>query len=61
MLLIEKIYQLARDDQGATATEYSIMLVLIILVSLATIIILGDKVENAFNLFATMLANATNS
>jgi len=49
-----------RDEEGATATEYAVMLVLIIVVSLATIILLGEKVEEGFNQVATALENATN-
>jgi len=37
------------DDEGATATEYAVMLALIIAVAIATIVILGERVENAFN------------
>lgn len=49
-----------RDEEGATATEYAVMLVLIIVVALATIIFLGEKVEEGFNKVATALENATN-
>lgn len=49
------------EDQGATATEYAVMLVLILLVAFATIIVLGDKVEEAFNAFTTLFDNALNS
>lgn len=49
-----------REEEGATATEYAVMLALIILVALATIIFLGQKVEQGFNKVATALENATN-
>jgi len=39
------------DERAATATEYAIMLVMIILVALATIYFLGQQVEQAFNRF----------
>jgi pilus assembly protein Flp/PilA len=45
---------LCEDETGATATEYAIMLVLIILVAFATIIFLGQKVDQAFNRFVTL-------
>ncbi len=48
------------DESGATATEYAIMLVLILLVAFATIIFLGERVEVAFNTFATLLGNELN-
>lgn len=37
-----------RDEEGATATEYAVMLALIIGVAIATIVILGQKVDKAF-------------
>ena len=52
--------QFVADETGPTATEYAIMLVLILLVAFATIIFLGDKVEVAFNTFATMFGNQVN-
>lgn len=57
--LKEKLHKLVREEEGATATEYAVMLVLIIVVALATIIFLGEKVENGFNRVATALENAT--
>ncbi|TLM69285.1 MAG: Flp family type IVb pilin [Deltaproteobacteria bacterium] len=58
--LKDRFMKLVRDDEGATATEYAVMLVLIIVVALATIIFLGQKVEEGFNKVATALDNATN-
>lgn len=52
--------KLARDEEGATATEYAVMLVLIIVVALATIIFLGEKVEEGFNKVAKSLENGIN-
>lgn len=51
--------QLWKDEEGATATEYAVMLVLIIVVALGTIIFLGQKVENGFNQVAEALNSAT--
>lgn len=59
--LKEKLHKLVREEEGATATEYAVMLVLIIVVALATIIFLGEKVEEGFNKVATALENATNN
>jgi len=56
----EKLFHLIKDEEGATATEYAVMLVLIIVVALATIIFLGEKVEEGFNKVASALENATN-
>jgi len=58
--LLRRADLLLRDEQGATATEYAIMLVLILLVAFATIVLLGQNVEKAFNLFNQMMQNATN-
>lgn len=51
----ERFMKLVRDEEGATATEYAVMLVLIIVVALATIVFLGQKVEVGFNRVATEL------
>ena len=37
-----------RDEDGATAVEYAVMLVLIIVVCIAAVTILGQKVNNRF-------------
>ena len=60
LALKEKIFRFLKDEEGATATEYAVMLVLIIVVALATIIFLGEKVEEGFNKVATALENASN-
>lgn len=44
-----------QEEEGATATEYAVMLALIIAVAIATIVILGERVENAFNRVAAKL------
>lgn len=61
LALKEKFFRFLKDEEGATATEYAVMLVLIIVVALATIIFLGEKVEQGFNQVATALENATNN
>lgn len=49
-----------REEEGATATEYAVMLALIIGVAIATVIFLGEKVEKGFNQVATAIKNVTN-
>lgn len=46
------------DEEGATATEYAVMLVLIIVVALAAIVFLGEKVEEGFSLVGSALNSA---
>lgn len=47
------------DEEGATATEYAVMLALIILVALGAIIFLGNAVEQGFNQVATAINSAS--
>ena len=47
------------EEEGATATEYAVMLALIILVALAAIIFLGNAVKEGFNTVATAINDAT--
>ena len=46
------------DEEGATATEYAVMLALIILVALAAIIFLGEQVRDGFNTVAQAISDA---
>ena len=46
-----------REEEGATAVEYAVMIVLIIVVCLATIGVLGGKVKDAFQTVANSLPN----
>ncbi len=39
---------LARDDRGATAVEYGLIVALIAAVIIGTVLILGQQVKNAF-------------
>lgn len=52
---MERIKGLIRDEEGATATEYAVMLALIIAVAILTVVFLGEKVEEGFNKVATKL------
>ena len=47
-----------KDEEGATAVEYAVMLVLIIVVAIAVIKILGNKVNNAFNAVANAMPSS---
>ena len=49
------IMNFLKDEEGATVVEYAVMLVLIILVAIATITAVGNKVEQGFNQVASKL------
>jgi len=46
--LINRVKAFIREDDGATATEYAVMLALIIVIALGAISALGDKVSQTF-------------
>lgn len=46
--LVKRIKSFVREEEGATATEYAVMLALIIIISIAAISALGDKVSSVF-------------
>jgi pilus assembly protein Flp/PilA len=46
------------DEEGATATEYAVMLALIILIALAAIIFLGNQVKSGFSTVASAISSA---
>jgi len=46
------------DEEGATATEYAVMLAAIILVALVTVFWLGGMVENGFNRVGAAISSA---
>ena len=47
--LVKKARNFLRSEDGPTATEYAVMLALIIIVALAAITLLGEKVETIFS------------
>ncbi|MEK6643214.1 MAG: Flp family type IVb pilin [Planctomycetota bacterium] len=46
---IKKLNSFLRDEDGATATEYAVMLALIIVIALGAISALGTKVSATFS------------
>jgi pilus assembly protein Flp/PilA len=46
------------DEEGATATEYAVMLALIILIALGAIIFLGQRVQSGFSTVASAISSA---
>lgn len=53
--IITKFIELARGEDGATATEYAVMIALIIIVAIGAVTFLGKKVNNTFNNMAEKL------
>ena len=47
--------QLRRDDRGATAVEYGLMVSLIAVVIIAAVTLVGTKLSGIFNAVATAL------
>ncbi|MDT8442052.1 MAG: Flp family type IVb pilin [Desulfuromonadales bacterium] len=52
--------RLMRDEEGATATEYAIMIVLILLVAFVAVSLLGGQVERSFNRFNSEFTSVQN-
>ncbi len=46
--LVNKVKAFWKDEEGATATEYAVMLALIIVIALGAISALGTKVSSTF-------------
>jgi pilus assembly protein Flp/PilA len=57
MEIMSKTLCFLRTEEGATATEYSVMIALVILVVIAVVLYLGQTVEGLFNEFGSTLAN----
>jgi pilus assembly protein Flp/PilA len=56
--ILEKFRKFIRDEEGATAVEYAVMVALIIIVAIVAIQTLGNSVKNTFNTAATTIGNA---
>ena len=55
---MDKLIRFFKDEEGATAVEYAIMVALIAIVIIAMVIIVGERANNAFSKTASAL-NAT--
>jgi pilus assembly protein Flp/PilA len=53
--MLQKAKELLVSEEGATATEYAVMLALIIIVSIVAITVLGNRVNNTFQNIADRL------
>ncbi|MCG3127455.1 MAG: hypothetical protein CHACPFDD_02315 [Phycisphaerae bacterium] len=57
--LLAKARQFMVNEDGPTATEYAVMLALIIIVALAAITLLGQKVNTIFSNVESTLPDGT--
>lgn len=56
MMVAKKFFKrFMQEEEGATAVEYAVMIVLIIVVCLTAVTLLGEKVNNAFQNVATRM------
>lgn len=46
--MVERLKTFWRDEEGATATEYAVMIALVIIVCIGAVSALGDKVSQVF-------------
>jgi len=53
--IMVKFKEFLFSEEGATATEYAVMLALIIIVAIAAITVLGNRVNNTFQNIADKL------
>lgn len=53
-----KLQTKLRDERGATAVEYGLMVALIAAVIIAAVILLGDNVSSVFDSVATAIGGA---
>ncbi len=55
--LVKRAQDFLVSEDGPTATEYAVMLALIIVVSIGAISVLGTKVSSVFNNVQTSMTN----
>ena len=48
-IMKKRIMQFLKEEEGATAVEYGVLIALIIAVCIVVITTLGNKINNAFN------------
>ncbi len=57
--LMEKMRDFFRSEDGPTATEYAVMLALIILICMTAILVIGNKVKTIFTSLDTGLPSGS--
>ena len=58
--MIKKIMQFFKDEEGATAVEYGLMVALIAIVIIVSVALLGTNLDAKFNQVATEVGAAGN-
>ena len=53
--MVDRIREFVRSEDGPTATEYAVMLALIIVVCIAAVTVFGQKVNRVFSTVNTNL------
>jgi pilus assembly protein Flp/PilA len=56
--IIERIKNLVRDEEGASAVEYGIMLAAVAAVVIVVALAIGGKTQNAFNNVSNAMSTA---
>lgn len=54
---MEKLIRFFKDEEGATAVEYALMVFLIAVVIIAAVTLLGKNVSGVFNTVATTIGS----
>ena len=57
---MDKLIRFFKDEEGATAIEYALMLALIAIVIIAAVIYLGEQASETFNNIAETMNRAVN-
>ena len=52
---MRKLIRFFKDEEGATAVEYAIMVALIAIVIIAAVVLVGKKANNAFSAVASAM------
>lgn len=55
---LERLVTFIRKDKGVTAIEYALIAALIAVVIIGSVSILGDEVEETFNIWTTAVSSA---
>ena len=57
--LLEKVVRFFRDEEGATAVEYAIMVALIAIVIIFMVTLVGERANNVFSKVSNKLEGVT--